>query len=259
MSVDVAQLLTLNRCGTCAILNRALCSVADDKAIAALNRIARRCHFKAGQIIMSEDVPVDFVGNVVSGVVKLAKMTPDGREQIVGLLFPSDFVGRTFADSPAFSAEAATDVELCSLQKSGFERILADHRVLEHKLLIDTLDELDAAREWMLLLGCKTAAEKIASFLLLLVRRSMNVGCGQEPPPNQVVFELPVSRSDIAGYLGMAVETVSRQLSILKADGVIRLVDVQHFLVNDLDRLADIAGQEPPIYADDERLPMRRY
>ncbi|MEO1223950.1 MAG: Crp/Fnr family transcriptional regulator [Pseudomonadota bacterium] len=259
MAIDIAELLPLNRCGTCPIRNRALCSVADDKALKDLNQISRRTRFEAGQTIMSEEAPVDFVGNVISGVVKLTKITPDGREQIVGLLFPSDFVGRTFADSSAFSAEAATDVELCCLQKPGFERILADHRDLEHKLLIDTLDELDAAREWMLLLGCKTAAEKIASFLLMLVRRAFNTGCGQDPPPNQLVFELPVSRADMAGYLGMAVETVSRQLSQLKADGVIRLVDVQHFLVKDLGRLAEIAGQEPPVYDDDAEFETRRY
>jgi len=259
MSVDVPNLLRLNRCDNCAIRNRALCSVANDDAITELNRFSRRTRYDAGQTIMSEEAPVDFVGNVVSGVVKLAKVTPDGRQQIVGLLFPSDFVGRTFADSSAFSAEAATDVELCCIQKPAFERILADHRAIEHKLLIDTLDELDAAREWMLLLGCKSAAEKVASFLLLLVRRSFNIGCGQQPAPNLAVFELPVSRADMAGYLGMAVETVSRQLSLLKGDGVIRLLDIQHFLVNDVDRLADIAGQEPPDFFNDEKMASRHY
>lgn len=259
MSMDVPQLLALNKCENCAIRNRALCSVADSTALESLNRISRRTYYEAGQTIMSEEAPVEFVGNVISGVVKLAKVTPDGRQQIVGLLFPSDFVGRTFADSSAFSAEAATDVELCCLQKPGFERILADHRAIEHKLLIDTLDELDAAREWMLLLGCKSAAEKVASFLLLLVRRSFNIGCGQKPAPNLAVFELPVSRADMAGYLGMAVETVSRQLSLLKADGIIRLVDIQHFVVNDVERLAEIAGQEPPDYFGDERMVSRPY
>lgn len=244
MSLDVPNLLRLNRCGVCSVRNRALCQAADDRAIVELNRISRRCRYEAGQTIISEQMPADFVGNVVSGVVKLTKLTPDGREQIVGLLFPSDFIGRTFSDSATFSVEAATDVELCCLQKPAFERILSEFPSVEHQMLIATLDELDAAREWMLLLGCKTATEKIASFLYMLVRRSHNLGCGQEPAPGALVFELPVGRADMAGYLGMAVETVSRQLSHLKSTGVIRLTDTQHFQVVDADRLAQLAGQE---------------
>jgi CRP/FNR family transcriptional regulator len=243
------QLVDLAHCETCAIRHRGLCSVASPEALAELNRIANSHHYAAGQTIISEGLQVDFVANIVSGIVKLTKTMPDGRQQIVGLLFPSDFVGRAFARSLEFSAEAASDVELCCLNRKSFEAIVDRHPDLKQQLLVATLDELDAAREWMLLLGCKSADEKVASFLMLLVRRSINAGCGQETQPADPVFELPVNRADIAGYLGMTVETVSRQISRLKAEHIIKLIDIRHYTVPDLNRLAGLAGQEPPVWA----------
>jgi CRP/FNR family transcriptional regulator len=249
MSGIITPLVDLAHCENCAIRHRGLCSAASPEAIAELNRIANLHRFSVGQTVVSEDVPVDFVANVVSGVVKLTKTMPDGRQQIVGLLFPSDFVGRAFARSWPFSAEAASDVELCCLNRKAFEAIVGRHPCLKQQLLVSTLDELDAAREWMLLLGCKSADEKVASFLMLLVRRSLNNSCGQQAQPAEPVFGLPVNRADIAGYLGMTVETVSRQISRLKADGIIKLIDIRHYTVPNLNRLANLAGQEPPVWA----------
>jgi CRP/FNR family transcriptional regulator len=236
-------------CENCAIKHRGLCSAASPEALAGLSLIANPHHYATGQTIILEGVPVDFVANVVSGIVKLTKTMLDGRQQIVGLLFPSDFVGRAFARTWAFSAEAASDVELCCLNRAAFEAIVDQQPELKQQMLVSTLDELDAAREWMLLLGCKSAEEKVASFLMLLVRRSINAGCGQETQPADPVFELPVNRADIAGYLGMTVETVSRQISRLKAEHIIKLIDIRHYTVPNLNRLADLAGQEPPVLA----------
>jgi CRP/FNR family transcriptional regulator len=248
MSGNIKPLDNLSHCETCAIRHRGLCLAASGEAIVELDRIANPHHYTTGQTIVSEGVPVDFVANVVSGVVKLTKTMSDGRQQIVGLLFPCDFVGRAFAKSWAFSAEAASDVELCRLNRKAFEAIVDRHPDLKQQLLVATLDELDAAREWMLLLGCKSAEEKVASFLMLLVRRSISAGCGRDPPMANPIFELPINRADIAGYLGMTVETVSRQISRLKANGTIKLIDIRHYTVPDLDRLAGLAGQEPPVW-----------
>lgn len=249
MSASIVQLVDLAHCQNCVIRHRGLCSAAGADALEELGRIASSHHYVTGQTITLEASPVDFVGNVVSGIVKLAKTMPDGRQQIVGLLFPSDFVGRAFAKSWALSAEAASEVELCRLNRRAFETIVDRYPELKQQLLVSTLDELDAAREWMLLLGCKSAEEKVASFLMLLVRRSFNTGCGHKARPPEPVFELPVNRTDIAGYLGMTVETVSRQISRMKAVGIIKLIDIRHYTVPDLARLAVMAGQEPPVWA----------
>jgi CRP/FNR family transcriptional regulator len=232
----------LRNCDQCLVRHRALCSAAGTDAVAELNRIAHIRSFPAGSTIISAGDRVPFVGNVLSGVVKLTRVMADGRLQIVGLLFASDFVGRAFGEHWSFSAEAATDVELCTFERKAFERLIADFPELEHQLLVATLDELDAARDWMLLLGCKSAEEKIASFLMFIARRAAIGSNCNEPHSDIVEFELPVNRSDMAAYLGTTVETVSRQITRLKTANVIRLTDMHHFVVPDMERLAEIAA-----------------
>jgi CRP/FNR family transcriptional regulator len=113
---------------------------------------------------------------------------------------------------------------------------------LEHRLFENTLDELDSAREWMLLLGRKTAQEKVASLLVMIAQRAPNVGCSHTPEMNFASFTLPLTRSDIADYLGLTLETVSRQITKLKSASIIELIDNREIIVPDIEALEDIAG-----------------
>lgn len=231
-----------DRCETCAIRHRAICAALNREELTSMNRIARQRIVRAGEIISSDAEEGTAFANIVSGVVKLSKTMADGRQQIVGLQFAPDFLGRTFAGTNPHSAEAATDLELCIFPKKEFEVVLTKFPGLEHRLLKDTLDELDAAREWMLLLGRKTAQEKVATFLALLARRAPDVGCSHTQEMNFSQFKLPLSRADIADYLGLTLETVSRQMSKMKSAGVIDLIDSREIIVPDLKKLEDIAG-----------------
>ena len=121
---------------------------------------------------------------------------------------------------------------------------MGEYPGLQQRLFQHTLDELDAARDWMLLLGRKTAEEKVASFLYMLARRSLLTGCVHKSPPGTAAFELPLTRSDMADYLGLTIETVSRQLTRLKTSNVVRLNTNRLIMVPDLDRLAQAAGQD---------------
>ncbi len=158
-------------------------------------------------------------------------------------MFPPDFLGRAFRRSNPYFAEAASDLEICVFPKDAFERLAGEYPELEHRLFERALDELDAAREWMLLLGRKTAEEKVADFLYLLARRSLATHCADHATAS---FELPLSRADIADYLGLTIETVSRQLTRLKTSGVIRLVNNRLIEVPDLDGLSRVAGHDEP-------------
>jgi CRP/FNR family transcriptional regulator len=209
-----------------------------------LSAIAHRRMVPAGQVIMSDQEPASFFANVISGTVKLTKTTSDGRQQIVGLLFPPDFLGRAFKRSNPYFAEAASDLEICVFPKDAFERLAGQYPDLQHRLFERTLDELDAAREWMLLLGRKTAEEKVADFLYLLARRSVMRHCADHGAKEAASFELPLSRADIADYLGLTIETVSRQLTRLKTTGIIKLVNNRTIEVPDLAALGSLAGQE---------------
>jgi CRP/FNR family transcriptional regulator len=215
----------------------------NDQELAELSAIATLRRYKAGETIMAHDEPAGFLGNIVSGTVKLTKILSDGRQQIIGLQFAPDFLGRAYSKQAPYFAEAVSDVELCYFPKKKFEAMLTKFPELEHRLFRDTLDELDSAREWMLLLGRKTAQEKIASFLYMIARRSAMVGCRHSDALAQFAgFTLPLTRADMADYLGLTIETVSRQFTRLKTSGLIRILSSREIMVPDLDALAEAAG-----------------
>jgi CRP/FNR family transcriptional regulator len=230
----------LQRCRLCAVRNLAVCGAMSDDQIAQLNRIAHRRFVPAGHTIISDQEPASFFANIISGTVKLTKTTADGRQQIVGLLFPPDFLGRAFSRNNLYFAEAATDVEICVFPNDRFEALVADHPELQHRLFAKTLDELDAAREWMLLLGRKTAEEKVASILLILAARAERIRSDGEQAA--VSFEIPLTRADLADHLGLTIETVSRQMTRLRAMRVIAMTNARQIAISDMPRLAALAG-----------------
>jgi CRP/FNR family transcriptional regulator len=232
----------VSRCQTCAIRHKAVCEALTEQEIHKLNRIVHRKLVPAGQTILSESAGAEIFGNIISGVVKLTKSIADGRQHIVGLLFPPDFLGRAFREDNPYFAEAATDVELCVFPARAFEALLAEHPGLEHRLFKFTLSELDAAHEWMLLLARKSAEERVASFLLMIARRIPNIGCSAPSAPDGVRFMLPLARSDIADCLGLTLETVSRHFTKLKTRGVIELASAREVAVPDLKALEALAN-----------------
>jgi len=185
---------------------------------------------------------MEFVGSIVSGIASLTQTMEDGRTQMVGLLLPSDFVGRPGRDGAAYDVVATTNLVMCCFRKKPFEKMMCETSHLAQRLLQMTLDELDAAREWMLVLGRKTAREKIASLLSIIARRDASLTPKGLIGP--VVFDLPLTREAMADYLGLTLETVSRQISALKKDGVIELEGKRHVTVPDMGRLMEEAGDD---------------
>lgn len=240
MGTGPAQQLT---CDRCAIRHRAVCAALSREELIALNAISSRKRLRAGETIMWAQEPVDFFANLIEGVVKLSKSMADGREQIVGLMFPGDFLGRPYAREQPFNVEAVTDVRLCRFPQRAFEDLAHNFEGLSERLFNDTLDELDRARDWLLLLGRKNAQEKLATFLHLLGRRSQEFGCAHTNQPQVIAFDLPLSRAQIAAYLGLTIETVSRQLSKLRRAGVIEIVENRHIVVPRMDALEALCGE----------------
>lgn len=229
-----------DRCEKCALRHRSICAALSEAELNDFSRIARQRRVTAGQVISGEDDII--LANIVAGVIKLTKTLSDGRQQIVGLQFPPDFLGRIYTETTPYFAEAATDVELCIFPKSGFETMLNRYPNLEHRLFENTLDELDSAREWMLLLGRKSAQEKVASLLMMIASRAPNIGCHHTQELKFTRFTLPLTRADLADYLGLTLETVSRQITKLKTKGVIELVDNREIIVPDIELLARVAN-----------------
>jgi CRP/FNR family transcriptional regulator len=185
---------------------------------------------------------MDFVGSVVSGVATLSQTMEDGRTQMIGLLLPSDFVGRPGREFAPYDVTATTELMMCCFRKKPFETMMRETPHVAARLLEMTLDELDAAREWMLLLGRKTAREKIASLIAILARRDASLS--KDPNQFPIVFDLPLTRESMADYLGLTLETVSRQVSALKREGIIQLKGKRHVTIPDFQLLMDETGDD---------------
>lgn len=229
-------------CGDCPIRHRAVCARCDTDELVALEQLKYYRSFQAGQTVIWSGDRMDFVASVVSGIATLTQTMEDGRRQMVGLLLPSDFVGRPGRMIASYDVTATTDLVMCCFRRKPFEDMMVKTPHVAQRLLEMTLDELDAAREWMLLLGRKTAREKIASLLAIIARRDASLHLRQ--PSSQLTVDLPLTREEMADYLGLTLETVSRQISALKRDGVIRLEGKRQIVIPDLRRLLEEAGDD---------------
>lgn len=229
-------------CGDCPIRHRAVCSRCDGPELSRLEEIKYYRSFQAGQNVVWSGDRMDFVASVVSGIASLTQTMEDGRRQMVGLLLPSDFLGRPGRAMAPYDVTATTDLVMCCFRRKPFEEMMISTPHIGQRLLEMTLDELDAAREWMLLLGRKTAREKIASLLAILARR--DAGLKAKSAKGAISFELPLTREEMADYLGLTLETVSRQMSALKRDGVVELEEKRRIVVPSFDRLAKETGDD---------------
>jgi CRP/FNR family transcriptional regulator len=227
-------------CSDCAVRDRALCSSLDDRELQALNAIGQRRRVRPGDTIAWAGEEAAVCGNLLSGVLKLVAATADGREQIVGLLYPADFFGQPYARQTDFTLVALTDAELCVFPRAVFERVLEDHQRMERLLLQRTFESLNEARGRMLVLARKSAGEKLAGFLIDMADRAGSAGC-RATPDGPVTFDLPLTRGQISDVLGMTIETVSRQMTKMKDQGIIRLPGGRAITIADQNALSALA------------------
>ena len=230
------------QCGNCPIRHRAVCARCEADELATLDTLKFYRSFEAGQTLIWAGDRMEFVGSVVTGVATLTQVMEDGRTQTVGLLFPSDFAGRPGRERAPYNVIATTNLLMCCFRKKPFEDLMARTPAIGQRLLEMTLDELVAAREWMLLLGRKTAREKIASLLAIVARR--DAALHLRSAHGRLTFDLPMTREAMADYLGLTLETVSRQISALKRDGIIALEGKRQVTVPDYGRLLEEAADD---------------
>ena len=241
-STDRQSVATREPCSKCSARKHGVCAYCGPDVLAQLEGLRSYRTYAPGQEILAAGEESGFVATVIEGIVSLSQTMADGRRQTVGMMFPPDFIGRPMRPIAPYDAVALTQVRLCILVRQQFERILRGSPALERRLLELTLDELDVAHEWMLLLGRKTAGERVASFLLLFARRAaMAEGT---IPADGLNFDLPLSREAMAEYLGTTIETVSRQLTWFQEVGLIDLVEARRIRVRDYRALIEIAADD---------------
>ena len=197
-------------CTYCPVRNTSVCFAVPEDKLGRLANVAVMGKTAIGHTIIDEGTPATGFYNLSRGYAKLYKMLPDGRRQITGFATPGDFLGLAVSEKHAFSAEALTPVEYCRFPRAGMTRLINDFDMMGNQILAVVSNELIAAREQMLLLGQKTAQERVASFLASWSRHGM--------PGNAVRsrFVLPMGREDVADYLGLTPETISRGMTKLR-------------------------------------------
>ncbi len=223
-------------CSACKIRNLTICAPLNDAEQAQMAAIVSHVELEGGAPLFDEGEPADHVYNVTSGTLKVYKLLPDGRRQVTGFLLAGDFLGLANEDDYAYSAEAVTHCSLCRFPRRKLEILMQRFPKVEQRLLSIASNELAAAQEQMLLLGRKTAREKIASFLLLLANRARQRGMSDSP------VSVPMSRTDIGDFLGLTTETVSRTFTQLKQGNLIRLLPNGLVELSAREDLEDIAG-----------------
>jgi CRP/FNR family transcriptional regulator len=222
-------------CESCAVRALSVCSALRRDEMAGLADIVGQCRFSHGATIMMEGDPADHLFNIIEGTVRIYRLLPDGRRQITGFLMGGDFLGLALSESNPYSAEAVGPVTLCRMPRRRFEKLIDEFPHLERRMLLDASNELFAAQEQMLLLGRKTAREKLATFLLMLARRAAARGRPEDR------LTLAMSRTDIGDYLGLTIETVSRTFTQLRRDGVLALEGASEIEILDRDALEAVA------------------
>jgi len=213
-----------------------VCTTLAPDEIDALAAFAHRASYRSGQSIFHEEDEANRFFIITSGVARVSKYLPDGRRQVTGFLYPADFFGLDQDGRYVSGVTAVTNLTLCSFARQQFVALLDRLPRLEARLLEHASNELADAQEQMLLLGQKTATEKVASFLLMTSERHRRSGQLDNP------LSLPMTRQDIGDYLGMTTETASRIFTHLQRLGAIaKLPDSRVELVNPrmLERLSE--------------------
>jgi len=204
-------------CDTCTARSLTICATLNAEDQAKMATHVTTVTLQPGQTLFSEGDEAEYVFNITSGNMSIAKSMPDGRRQIAGFLGAGDFLGASTKAEYMVSAEALTETHLCRFSRAIFRRLLSDMPCLEQRLLAVAESEIAAAQEQILLLGRKTALERIASFLLLQAARMKARGMAENP------VLLPMTRAEVGDYLGLTIETVSRCFTRLRKLDVIGL------------------------------------
>jgi CRP/FNR family transcriptional regulator, anaerobic regulatory protein len=223
-------------CCDCEIKDQSVCCALDPDEFDVLDKIGRSQGYPAKSTIFEQGREAGFVYNLTAGALRLSKLLPDGRRQVVGFAMPGDFLGLDFEPAYLYTADALTPAKVCQFSRAGFSEMLDDKPRLLRRLMNMASHELAMAQEQMVVLGRRTAEEKIAAFLVGMRKRYARIHGPSVHVP------LPMTRLDIGDYLGLTVETVSRMMTrmarektiVIVPDGV-RLLDVQR-----LERLAEV-------------------
>jgi CRP/FNR family transcriptional regulator, anaerobic regulatory protein len=211
-----------------------VCGALDIDELSDLETLSRSVAYVQRQQMFAQDEPAESVYNITSGSVRLYRLLPDGRRQVVGFAIPGDFLGLSMSERSVYGAEALTAVTACRFSRESFSTFVDQRPHLLRRLYDLASHELSLAQEQMVIIGRRTAEERVVCFLVGLRKRWAQFN------HNSVTVPLPMTRQDIADFLGLTIETVSRAISKLAREKALLVVPDGVRLL-DLPRLEQIA------------------
>lgn len=224
----------MTSCDACTARRGTLCAALDAAGLRRLREIGQVEEVAAGRWIVHPGDAATTVFILREGHANVARVTRDGKRQILAFAFPGDFFGFTFEDRYVYGAWADSDVSICRLPRERFYAFVEATPGFERHLRLQLTRLLDSAQELIFTLGRKSAVERVAAFVWYLQYRQRKLG--RERPGAAI----PMSRTDIADFLGLTSESVSRALTRLRRDALIDLPAPGEFEVRDLARLREL-------------------
>lgn len=204
-------------CDLCQVRETSICAELGPRELARIEKTMARRSVPKGRALMEEGGPNDSLYIVVQGSFRLSKHLEDGRRQITGFLFPGDFMGVRTTAASAYTAEALEDSRVCYFPHAFLDAVSVEHPGVKDRLIARGQTEYHKAQDHIVLLGKKSAEERVESFL-----RMVASAIGRDGDGDVMETPLPMPRQDIADYLGLRLETLSRTLAVLKKKGAIR-------------------------------------
>jgi len=244
--VVLANSPTSAQCHDCDARHIGMCDALSDADMSFLARVAQRVTVPAGKAFIEEGSDASYFYDLSHGDVRVFKSLADGRRLVTGFMGAGHFLGLAVHGKYAFSAEAMTDVQLCRFDRKTLQKVFLEFPALESKLLDVATHEMVLAQEQMLLLGRKTALERVASFLLAWAERLEIYALGNVPN-TAFTMALPMNRTDLSDYLGLTIESVSRAFSRLKQDGLIAFTHSHEVTVLKIHRIINITNGDDEI------------
>jgi CRP/FNR family transcriptional regulator len=209
---------------------------------AELNQMCQIRKLPAGHVVADVGDEASAIGFVSDGILRMQKTLPDGRQHLVGLLVSGDMFGRVFDGRMQFAIEAATDATLLTLRRAPFEALLARSPELDRLVLSQFLTEIDCSRDWMIILSTPRVRGRLAGFLLILCTRFRGAGNLLGSMNGDLTIQIPISRADLANFLGARPESVSRAFHALADDGILSILRPDLVAVASIEALAEEAG-----------------
>ena len=221
----------INRCLVCKVRTYSFCRCLDEKKLKFFSNISFQKNFLNKENIFIQNDPATYLYNITEGNVKIYQLLDDGRIQIIGFLYPGDFFGSYHKHRYNYCAEAIGDLKTCVFDQKTLDKYLDENPILAKELLNKTSYELTVAQDRLTVIGKLNAVERIAKFLLNTSRQRNRIGWQENP------ISLPMTRQDIADYLGLTIETVSREFSNLKSSNIIKAISSKQIYLKDINAL----------------------